>query len=55
MDSEDAEEGAASLVIGAYDVAAYPSTSAWNPERKDAIRDFENEVFEECYEQWTSK
>ncbi len=54
MDSKDAEEGGAKLVMAAYEIGAYPSTSNWNPERKDAIRDFENEIFEECYETRTS-
>ena len=50
MDSKDVEEGAALMVMPAYDRAAYPSDSNWNPERQDAIRDFENAVFEGCYE-----
>ena len=49
MDSDDVEEGAALLVIPAYDKRTYPRDSAWNQERQDAIRDFENEHFEECY------
>ena len=54
MDSKDVEEGAALIVMPAYDRAAYPSNSSWNPERQDAIRDFENEYFEECYKGLTS-
>jgi hypothetical protein len=50
MDSKDVEEGAALMVMPAYDIAAYPSDSNWNPERQDAIRDFENMFFEGCYE-----
>jgi hypothetical protein len=55
MDSINLEEAAAALVIPAYDMGAYPSSSSWNPERKDAIRDFENEIFEDCYEEWMSE
>ena len=54
INSEEVEEMAATLVIPAYDRCAYPSDSAWNPEREDAIRDFEDEQFEECYEGLTS-
>jgi len=54
LNSEKVEEVAAMLVMPAYDRAAYPSGSAWNPERKDAIRDFENLHFEECYKGLTS-
>ena len=49
MDAKDVEEGAALMVMPAYDMAAYPSDSNWNPERQDAIRDFENASFEGCY------
>ena len=55
MSSQAAEDIAAPLVIGAYDVGAYPDGSAWNPERREAIHDFENDFFEECYEGWTSE
>ena len=54
MNSEEVEEAAAMLVIPAYDRTAYPSNSNWNPERQDAIRDFENHHFEECYKGLTS-
>ena len=55
MNSQDAEELSAPLVMAAYDVRDYPDGSAWNEERQDAIRNFENESFEECYEKWTSE
>ena len=55
MDSQKAEEMSAPLVITAYDVRAYPDGSQWNPERRDVIRDFENEIFEQCYEEFTSE
>ena len=54
MDSKDVEEGAVLMVMPAYDRRAYRSDSNWNPERQDAIRDFENEHFEECYKGLTS-
>ncbi len=50
MSWKDAEEGAALLVIPADGRAAYPIDSA----RQDAIRDFENDHFEECYKGLTS-
>jgi hypothetical protein len=40
---------AAPLVMGAYEIMI--STEPFQPE---AITAFENEVFEECYVQWTS-
>ena len=55
MGSQEAEEMSAPLFMAAYDVPAYPDGSAWNSERRDAIRDFENEAFEGCYEKWTSE
>jgi hypothetical protein len=55
MSSQEAEEMSAPLVMAAYDATAYPDGSPWNGKRQDAIRDFENDMFEQCYEEWTSE
>ncbi len=55
MDLQTAEELSAPMVMAAYDVNAYPDGSTWREKRRDAIRDFENEAFEQCYEEWTSE
>ncbi len=54
MDSEKVEEAAAMLVIPAYDRFAWPSGSGYNENRQNAISDFENHHFEECYTALTS-
>ena len=54
VDSEMVEETATMLVIPAYDRFAWPSDSGYNENRQDAISDFENHHFEECYTGLTS-
>ena len=49
MTTQEAEEMAAPFVMAAYEVRI--STPPFQPE---AITAFENEVFQECYVEWTS-
>ena len=51
MDSEKAEEGAATMVLEAYKAPTFPLDSVWREKRQDEIDSFENGVFEECYTQ----
>ncbi len=49
MDSQQIEETAAAFARDAYESRLFPDDSLWNEDRRKAISEFENEVFEMCY------
>ena len=51
MDMEEAEEGAAAMVMAAYEVMI----STNDEFRQDSVIEFENDIFKECYKGLTSE
>ena len=54
MNSEKVEEGAAILVLPAYEFREYPNDRIYDEDRQRVISDFENRHFGTCYESMTS-